>query len=338
MARRIRWHLTGKEGVYRYGGDGGCFDIVHVETNEKETRVKKKHPHPETSEQCASRCGFGIKRKLNIILRLRNSPLRSGQTNCDGILEWPDYGGKFLYRASFGLHVFFAHLLFLVIKAGIRVDCTFFSDGAISITEREVLYGSPDSGWESRFGQPNFVSGTVMVLSPTRTTSCDDSMFSYDELLGSDSFLVKNLRNKENGGGPIRVVSEMRLLRSKQSADAKLIPADTNVKSTHTDPQLSFHSSQPPPICFDPDYHASSLSLSKDKRSVTCSTSDGRGVAFGNVGFTKGVHYWEVKLEKAEIGSVYIGVAEKPRGPTGSQQGISPGFDSQPRLNKWLGW
>lgn len=314
MARRVRWHLTGKEDLYRYGGDGGCFDIVHVETNEKETRVKKKHPYPETSEQCASRHGFGIKRKLNVILRLCNSPLRSGQTNCDGILEWPDYG------------------------AGVRVDCTFFSDGAVSVTEKEVLYGSPDSGWEARFGQPNFVSGTVMMLSPTRTTGCDDLMLSYDELLGSDSFLVKNLRNKENGGGPIRVVSEMRLLRSKQSADTKLISVDTSVKNAHTDPPLTFHSSQPPPICFDPDFHAASLALSNDKRSVTCSTSDGRGVAFGNVGFTKGVHYWEVKLEKAEIGSVYIGVAEKPSGSAGSPQGMSPGFDSQPRLNKWLGW
>jgi hypothetical protein len=62
-------------------------------------------------------------------------------------------------------------------------------------------------------------------------------------------------------------------------------------------------------------------------KSVTCTNSEGRGVAFGNVGFTKGVHYWEVKLEKAEIGSVYIGVAEKPSD-----------LESQPKLNRWLGW
>jgi len=94
MARRVRWHLTDKEGIYRYGGGGGCFDVVHVETNEKETRVKKKHPYPETHEQCASRCGFGARRIFNVILRLRDSSLISGQTDCDGILEWPDYGGK----------------------------------------------------------------------------------------------------------------------------------------------------------------------------------------------------------------------------------------------------
>lgn len=306
MARRVRWHLTGKEGIYRYGGDGGRFDLVHVETNEKETRVKKKHPPPESPEQCAHRYGFGKRRSCNVLLRLRNCPLRNNRTSdtdtyCDGILEWPDFG------------------------AGIRVLCTFYPDGAVSIEEKEVLYGSKDSGWEPRFGQSNFVPGTVMVISPTENpTDHDDSLSSYDELLGSNSFLVKNLRNKDDGGR-LRVTSEMHLRRSKQStADLK--------------PSLTFSSSQPPPICFDPDFHATSISLSKDKRSVTCATSDGRGVAFGNVGFTKGVHYWEVKLEKAEIGSVYIGVAEKPSSPSGSSPGSSFGFESQPKLNRWLGW
>lgn len=291
MARRVRWHLTDKEAIYRYGGDGGRFDLFHVETNEKETRVKKKHPVPETHEQCASRCGFGTKRMLSIILRLNKESLSTDQTACDGILEWPDFG------------------------AGVRVECIFYSDGAISITEREVLYGSKDSGWEPRFGQPSFVSGQTMVISPTRNSkTCDDSLPAYDELLGSNSFLVKHLRNKEDGGGPIRVTSEMRIRRATQNAgDSK--------------PSCPFSSSQLPPICFDPYFHASSLTLSKDMKSVTCTNSEGRGVAFGNVGFTKGVHYWEVKLEKAEIGSVYIGVAEKPSG-----------LDSQPKLNRWLGW
>ena len=35
MARRVRWHLTGEEGIYRFGGGGGRFDIFHVEVNEK---------------------------------------------------------------------------------------------------------------------------------------------------------------------------------------------------------------------------------------------------------------------------------------------------------------
>jgi len=305
MGRRVRWHLTNEEGIYRYGGDGGRFDIMHVETNDKETRVKKKHPPPETLEQCVSHYGFGERRNCNVLLRLRNGPLRNDhirdtEIRCDGILEWPDFG------------------------AGISVECVFYPDGAISVTEKEVLYGSKDSGWESRFGQPAFVPGMVIDMSPVHAVSLDDTLSAYDKLLGSTSFLVKNLRNKVDGGS-VRVTTEMHLFRCKQS-----IP---DLK-----PLLPLSSSQPPPICFDPDFHASSIKLSKDKRSVTCSTSDGRGVAFGNVGFTKGVHYWEVKLEKAEIGSVYIGVAEKPASPSASSQASSFRFESQPRLNRWLGW
>ena len=132
MARRVRWHLTGKEEVYRYGGDGCCFDIAHVEVNEKQTRIKKRHPLPESLEQIASRYGFGQRRICNVILRLNRSTksdINLSDIDCDGILEWPDFG------------------------AGIQVDCTMFSDGAISITEKRLLYGSKDSGWEARFGR-----------------------------------------------------------------------------------------------------------------------------------------------------------------------------------------
>eukprot|EP00804_Cyclotella_cryptica_P018743 CCRYP_007226-RB/>CCRYP_007226-RB protein AED:0.02 eAED:0.02 QI:214/0.83/0.84/1/1/1/13/1126/5186 len=311
MARRVRWHLTGKEGVYRYGGDGGRFDIAHIEVNEKETRVKKRHPLPESMEQIASRYGFGQRRTCNVILRLNNpatdiSQTSQSETVYEGILEWPDFG------------------------AGIHVECVLFSDGAISITEKKLLYGAKDSGWEARFGDPSYSPGTVTVISPI---SDNNSLLSHEELLGSSSFLVKNLRNREQDGGRLRVISEMRLFRSRKgtykSTDKKL---EKEYAALYSSP------SQLQQIRFDPDFHASSLSLSKDKRTVTCSNSEGRGTAYGNVGFTTGVHYWEVKIEKAEIGSVFIGVAEKPGSPSGSSQGSSFGFESKPRLNRWLGW
>lgn len=131
MARRVKWHLTGEEGVYRYGGDGGRFDIAHIEVNEKETRIKKRHPLPESMEQIASRYGFGQRRTCNVILRL-DCPARGdlgSDFECGGILEWPDFG------------------------AGIQVECVLFGDGAVSITEKKLLYGSKDSGWEARFGE-----------------------------------------------------------------------------------------------------------------------------------------------------------------------------------------
>ncbi len=119
----------------------------------------------------------------------------------------------------------------------------------------------------------------------------------------------------------------MRLVRGKTKQSLKCNKVH---KSTYSSPL-------PPPIHFDKTFHASSLSLSRDGRTVTCTKPDGRGTAFASVGFTKGVHYWEVKLEQADIGSVFIGVAEKPVGPS-SASPSSFGLEGQPRLNRWLGW
>lgn len=51
LARRVRWHLTGEEGIYRFGADGGRYDICHVETNQKQTRLRKKFQVPESFER-----------------------------------------------------------------------------------------------------------------------------------------------------------------------------------------------------------------------------------------------------------------------------------------------
>ena len=316
LGRKVRWHLTGKEGVYRYGGDGGRYDISHVEVNDKATRVRKRHPLPESAEQCAARHGFGLAKRHSVLLRLR----RTGTDNTvegeveryrQGILEWPDFG------------------------AGALVDCILYHDGAVKIIEKDLLYGSKDSGWEARFGQPSFVPGTEFILSATVSSSAKNqadidtrSPFQslYEELLGSNSFLVDSLRNRADGGR-LRVTSEMRLFRGRG------VNNEGNAPTQHH-PLLQV--ALPPPIHFDRDYHASSLALSRDGRTVSCVSADGRGTAFASVGFTKGVHYWEVKLEQADIGSVFIGVAEKPTGSGGS--GSSFGYDSPPRLNRWHGW
>lgn len=181
------------------------------------------------------------------------------------------------------------------------------------------------------FHSPSYNPGACTVISPIH--DANTLLLAHEELLGSSSFLVENLRNREQDGGRLRVTSEMRLFRSRKG---KHETADESLEEDYS--ALISSPSQPQPICFDSDFHASSLSLSKDKRTVSCSSSEGRGVAFGNVGFTTGVHYWEIKIEKAEIGSVFIGVAEKPGVPSGSSQSSSFGFESKPRLNRWLGW
>jgi hypothetical protein len=305
MALRVKWHLTGIEGVYRFGGDGGRYDLCHIDVNSKETKVKKRYPLPESSEQCAARHGFGVKTKHSVILRLRPSSKQitvNGKVDYahDGILEWPDYG------------------------AGTRVACTRHSNGTFSVEELQLLFGSKDSGWIPRFGQPSFVAGSRFILSPIPdANSVLTKPPMYEELCGCNEFNVETLRNPADGSF-LKVSSEMRLRRGVM----------TNRLTKSKLPQTM--SPHPPPLVFEQEYCSSSLSLSQDCRTVSCTSSDsGRGTVFGSLGFTKGVHYWEVKLEQADVGSVFIGVAEKP---IGSGSGSSYVFDATPRLNRWHGW
>jgi len=307
LGRRVRWFLTKKEGVYRYGGDGGRYDLSHVEINEKHTKIKKRYPLPESAEQCSSRHGFGVRKKYNVLLRLQRLGRKtaSGAEERSGVLEWPDFG------------------------AGVRCDCILNSDGSVAVTEKYLLFGAKDSGWEARFGQPSFVAGSTFALHLTPASGSSREQVNamspylgfFEKLTGRLTYNVTNLRNRADGA-KLQVTSEMTLVRPATEGAASVI---TKI--------MPLQAPAPPPVEFDRDYHASSLSLSRDGRTVSCVASDGRGVAYASVGFTKGVHYWEVKLEQADIGSVFIGVAEKQ-----TSSGSGGSSDTPPRLNRWPGW
>ncbi len=61
---------------------------------------------------------------------------------------------------------------------------------------------------------------------------------------------------------------------------------------------------------FDVSTCHSSISVSSDGRLATCTGCD-RGMVYGNVGFSWGVHYWEIKVVEGEPGCIFLGVAEK---------------------------
>ena len=75
---------------------------------------------------------------------------------------------------------------------------------------------------------------------------------------------------------------------------------------------------------FDTRLKSPALSISKDGFVVT-NLKGGKAVCFGHVGFSSGVHYWEFKIEQADSGFAFLGVAERPS-------------DFEPsNLNKWFG-
>ena len=104
------------------------------------------------------------------------------------------------------------------------MECVLYTDDALSITDKELLYKSKNCGWEPRFGQPSYVKGSVMMLTPTwlllvppeftnAEGDLENSHSNYKELLGSLSFLVKNLCNKQDGG-KVQVTSKMQLCQA----------------------------------------------------------------------------------------------------------------------------
>lgn len=82
----------------------------------------------------------------------------------------------------------------------------------------------------------------------------------------------------------------------------------------------------------DPLCHFSTTTLSNDNLTVACTGGESRNLALGSIGFTSGIHYWEVKIDAAEFGSVFIGVCEKA--PVTSTDTTT----STNRLNRWQGW
>lgn len=80
---------------------------------------------------------------------------------------------------------------------------------------------------------------------------------------------------------------------------------------------------------FDSNYHHKKLEVNTECVSVTSGTSTERVLAFGNIGFSRGVHYWEVHVNAADHGSVFIGIAPKP---------TKEPFDMSSTVGRWSGW
>lgn len=162
-----------------------------------------------------------------------------------------------------------------------------WKDGHWLLTEKKLISGPPHIGWEARFGTSSWQSGTQFSFSVSQdcTDPTDHRSCLY---IGDCSFRAKLPMKTFDTVGDLRL----------QSATL---------------------------FQFDPKFHASNVTISTDKLSVAKVSGGGQGCALGTVGFSTGVHFWEFKIEQADMGSIFLGVSEKPLDAKGS------------RLNRWTG-
>ncbi|UIZ29691.1 hypothetical protein KXD40_002911 [Peronospora effusa] len=178
--------------------------------------------------------------------------------------------------------------------AAVRVVGLQYTDGSVCVQELQLTRGNPDMGWTLRFGTEKWQPGTKYMLRPLKTCDSSGTASPVDTLHGDYSHSgVKD--------------GELVEIRGELQVSTKYL------------------------FTMDHYNHFPTIGISSDGLSVTCNSGESRNLALGTVGFTTGIHYWEVHVEQAEFGSVFIGVCEKA-GPPGSQAALSS------RLNRWHGW
>ncbi len=254
--RRVKWQ-DGSEGIYKWGAEG-CIDLIHIQFG-SDGRIERSFPPPELPEDRAAWSGFGAKPSWGVVLRIRPGPRFENQNEnvstsnttrtvpFTGVLEWPDF------------------------SAAVAVEGEMSADGSgLTFSEKELVYGNPHMGWESRFAMPGYISGTSYNLRPT--------------IGGGKNFPPSSLNGISRG-----------IARLPGSC------TDVTYDVTLSNEDL---------FSFDVSTCHSSISVSSDGHLATCTGCD-RGMVYGTVGFSWGVHYWEIKVVEGEPGCIFLGVAEK---------------------------
>jgi hypothetical protein len=171
-------------------------------------------------------------------------------------------------------------------------------DGSISFREERLLVGS-DMVWTRRFGAPQWRAGLEYSLKLLPEEGGGGGREEGGEVWGGECVFGSSVRL---GGEVVRVREVVRM----QKRD--LFSLDRHAK-------------------------AGSISVSDDGRSASCSSSDSKALVYGSVGFARGVHYWEVKIEQEEVGSIFLGVAEKP-----DMMATGAGAAMRGAVHRWHGY
>ena len=222
--------------------------------------IETRYPSPVPIDQYAILEGFGKETKFGVILRKKNLPISSTISTGHGDLPSEDHVVNrftgFLEIPDFGA---------VILVSGLE-----YRDGRFEMKEEKLLSGTSDSGWNIRFGRPQWCPGTVYQI---RCPKHPEPMEELDgKLIGEYQYVVSRHSNK------FTVVGNIFLQKSNL-------------------------------FTFDKTRHTSGITISRDGQSATCH-SDKKEIVYASVGFSSGVHYWEFKIEQVGMGSIFIGISE----------------------------
>lgn len=155
--------------------------------------------------------------------------------------------------------------------AVVLVDGIEYNDHQISMTETKLVRGPSHTGWSERFGHSYYKAGTTYELGPPLHP---DILTEQDgQLLGDFQYTVKFACQS------IQILGDISLQQ-----------------------RVLFR--------FDDKMRSQNMIVSRDRTMISLG-SGSKGLAFADIGFSTGVHYWEFKIEQADLQSTFIGVSER---------------------------
>ena len=292
-ARLIKWDDELEPELVRWDAENGTFDVTHIKL--KNGRIAARYYHPHTRAVRIANRYFGLELTYGVIVRLIKEKVSTGESGgaverFRGFMEWPDFA------------------------AVVRVSGVMTSDGGRTITEDSLVSGTCHTGWDTRFGQSSWRAGTTYHLRPPTSAGSTGST------VGNSA--ASPGRGSNNCQSDVDVTDP----RNGELRGTYSLKVPLSEKTVDVEGELVLQQSRL--FVFDEKNSYYNITVSSDRMTVAKNGGSGQACAFGSVGFSSGIHFWEFKIEQAEVGSIFLGVAEKP-GVIGSTQAS--------RFGRWVG-
>lgn len=322
-ARVVRWS-DGELEVVRWGAENE-YDVVQVAVESGKTlesdcsdssslpKILKRYPDPKSAKEAAADKLFGTDQTFGVILRLREVSFSAcgggADKNGDGTWKNTDCGDscKDLMDDDSGVVAKYDGVMeWPDFNTIVYVRARKFEGKSreLEICEQRLLTPSEGnvSSWMIRFGVDKW-QPTTFYLTPKNM---------------GDSSVVEEESPRSTASTYFGQFSYKTIV-GDYPGESVMVAGDVMLQQACL-------------FTFDEQAKNKNYSVSHAKTMAANNSGGGRGIVFGSVGFSVGVHYWEMKIEHCDMGSLFMGVCEKPVSP-----GVGFHAQLQQLCTKWYG-